>query len=110
MSGRTLGVGSAIVVAIAAAAAIVIRSPRNERAVPARLPNVLLITIDTLRWDHVGAYGASDVSTPALDGLAARGVRFETAIMHAPLTAPSVTPSASFLATTVRVCQRIRDV
>lgn len=89
MSGRTLGVGSAIVVAIAAAAAIVIRSPRNERAVPPRLPNVLLITIDTLRWDHVGAYGASDVSTPALDGLAARGVRFETAIMHAPLTAPS---------------------
>ncbi len=54
-----------------------------------RTPNVLLITIDTLRWDHVGAYGAGDGITPALDALAARGVRFETAIMHVPLTAPS---------------------
>jgi choline-sulfatase len=64
--------------------------PRFVRA--ARGPersNVLLITIDTLRWDHLGCYGAHDSATPVLDGLAARGARFETAVMHVPLTAPS---------------------
>jgi choline-sulfatase len=52
-------------------------------------PNVLLVTIDTLRWDHVGCYGSRNAATPVLDRLAASGARFETAIMHAPLTAPS---------------------
>lgn len=52
-------------------------------------PNVLLVTIDTLRWDRVGAYGARRAATPALDALAARGARFETAIAHVALTAPS---------------------
>ncbi len=52
-------------------------------------PNVLLVTIDTLRADHVGCYGLATASTPAIDALAARGVRFETAIAQAPLTGPS---------------------
>jgi arylsulfatase A-like enzyme/tetratricopeptide (TPR) repeat protein len=52
-------------------------------------PNVLLVTIDTLRADHVGCYGDKQASTPAIDELAARGVRFETAVAHAPLTGPS---------------------
>ena len=52
-------------------------------------PNVLLVTIDTLRADHVGCYGYRDASTPTIDALASRGVRFETAVVHAPLTGPS---------------------
>jgi len=52
-------------------------------------PNVLLVTIDTLRADHVGAYGAEGVLTPTLDALAARGVLFEQAMATAPLTLPS---------------------
>ena len=52
-------------------------------------PSVLLVTIDTLRADHVGAYGARDVATPTLDALAARGVLFENAMAAAPLTLPS---------------------
>jgi choline-sulfatase len=52
-------------------------------------PNVLLVTIDTLRADHVGCYGYTSATTPAIDGLAKRGVRFETAVAHAPLTGPS---------------------
>lgn len=52
-------------------------------------PNLLLVTIDTLRADHVGAYGAEGDPTPALDWLAAGGVRFETALAAAPLTLPS---------------------
>jgi arylsulfatase A-like enzyme/cytochrome c-type biogenesis protein CcmH/NrfG len=51
--------------------------------------NVLLVTIDTLRADHLGCYGDAAAATPTLDGLAARGVRFETALAQAPLTGPS---------------------
>jgi len=50
---------------------------------------VVLVTIDTLRADHLGCYGGSWVETPVLDALAERGVRFETAISPAPLTLPS---------------------
>jgi arylsulfatase A-like enzyme/Flp pilus assembly protein TadD len=52
--------------------------------------NVLLITIDTLRADALGAYGGA-VRTPALDRLAAEGVRFDFAHAHAVLTLPSHT-------------------
>ena len=52
-------------------------------------PNLLLITIDTLRADHVGAYGAATGATPALDALAAAGVRFDQVQTAVPLTGPS---------------------
>jgi len=52
-------------------------------------PNILLVTIDTLRADHLGCYGHAGAATPTLDALAARGVRFATAIAHVPLTGPS---------------------
>src|SRR6202051_3940604 len=52
-------------------------------------PNVILITIDTLRADHVGCYGAQGVKTPTLDGLARDGVVFEHALSQVPLTWPS---------------------
>jgi arylsulfatase A-like enzyme/Tfp pilus assembly protein PilF len=51
--------------------------------------NVLLITIDTLRADHVGVYGAGGEATPMMDRLAQHGVRFSTAISPAPLTLPA---------------------
>ena len=49
-------------------------------------PDVYLITIDTLRADHVGCYGYKQVETPALDALAADGVRFSEAFTHSPIT------------------------
>jgi arylsulfatase A-like enzyme/Flp pilus assembly protein TadD len=49
-------------------------------------PDVFLITIDTLRADHVGCYGYKQVETPALDALAADGVRFTQAYTHSPIT------------------------
>ena len=51
--------------------------------------NLLLVTIDTLRADHVGAYGYGKGTTPVLDGLVARGTRFESAQSAVPLTGPS---------------------
>ncbi|MBW2316370.1 MAG: sulfatase-like hydrolase/transferase [Deltaproteobacteria bacterium] len=62
---------------------------RVADAAQATGPNVVLVTIDTLRADHVGAYGAEFARTPVLDGLAAAGARFETAIAATPITLPS---------------------
>lgn len=54
-----------------------------------RRPNVLLITIDTLRADHVGAYGYAAARTPALDQLAREGVLCRDVVASAPITMPS---------------------
>ena len=52
--------------------------------------NVLLIVIDTLRFDRIGCYGAARDTSPAVDKLAANAVRFERAYATAPWTIPSV--------------------
>jgi len=54
-------------------------------------PDVYLITIDTLRADHVHCFGDKDVATPALDSLAAEGVRFASAFTPSPITNTSHT-------------------
>jgi choline-sulfatase len=51
--------------------------------------NVLLVTLDTTRADHLGCYGRTNVQTPTLDGLAASGALFESAYTSAVLTLPS---------------------
>ena len=60
--------------------------PRGVR--PDQL-NVLLITLDTTRWDRIGAYGDGAAATPNLDRIAGEGVLFEQAIAAAPLTLPA---------------------
>jgi arylsulfatase A-like enzyme/tetratricopeptide (TPR) repeat protein len=52
-------------------------------------PNVILLTLDTTRADHLACYGYSHVKTPNLDSLAHRGVLFEQAAATSPLTLPS---------------------
>jgi arylsulfatase A-like enzyme len=51
--------------------------------------NVLLVTVDCLRADRLSAAGYERRTTPNIDALAARGVRFENAFSTAPFTAPS---------------------
>src|SRR5713226_3637207 len=51
--------------------------------------NLLLITIDTLRADHVGVYGWTRARTAALDRLAREGIVFDRAFAAAPITLPS---------------------
>src|SRR5436190_2059543 len=51
--------------------------------------NLLLVTLDTTRADHLGCYGYVAARTPALDALAARGVLFENSYTVVPLTLPS---------------------
>jgi arylsulfatase A-like enzyme/Tfp pilus assembly protein PilF len=55
----------------------------------ARPAGIVLITIDTLRADHLECYGYRGVKTPAINQLAADGVRFTEDISQAPLTLPS---------------------
>ena len=54
-------------------------------------PDVFLITIDTLRADHVHCYGYENIQTPALDALAKDGIRFSQAFTPSPITNTSHT-------------------
>jgi len=94
--GATM-LASVVAIAIGALAGVVLSAvaggPPSVAAVPpstAKGPNVILIIADTLRADHVGAYGAADVKTPAIDSLAADGVVFEKAYAQSSWTRPSI--------------------
>lgn len=63
------------------------RSPSQPTL--ARGTPIVLISIDTLRSDHLSIYGYTQGSTPAIDRLAREGVAFERAYSHVPLTLPS---------------------
>jgi arylsulfatase A-like enzyme len=52
-------------------------------------PNVILVSIDTLRADHLGCYGYGEPTSPWIDGLASRGVLFTRAFSQASWTLPS---------------------
>ncbi|HSF44173.1 MAG TPA: sulfatase-like hydrolase/transferase [Thermoanaerobaculia bacterium] len=52
-------------------------------------PSLVLVTLDTVRADHLGSYGYQAAETPALDRLASEGVRFARASSPVPLTLPS---------------------
>lgn len=88
-----------ILLAVAAAALIVVLRPRDPAARIGRLwaargvakPNVVLVTMDTTRADHLACYGYPGVATPNLDAIAGRGVLFEQAATATPLTLPSHT-------------------
>jgi len=68
--------------------------------------NVVLISLDTTRADHIGAYGFKRIATPAIDSLAAEGVLFERAYTPAPLTFPA---HASLLSGTYPFAHGVRD-
>ena len=69
-------------------------------------PSVLLVSIDTLRADHIGSYGYQAAATPVIDALAARGLRFAQAETVTPLTLPAHT---SLLSGTFPSFHGVRD-
>ncbi|CAG0971342.1 Arylsulfatase [Myxococcaceae bacterium] len=73
----------ALLAGIAAALMSACSAPPPER--------IVLVTIDTLRADHVGAFGSERAKTATLDALAREGVRFDAAFSPVPLTLPSHT-------------------
>src|SRR5215469_7195500 len=60
-------------------------------AAPSAAPNVVVITVDTLRADHLGCYGDRQIRTPNIDALAQEGIRFERAYTPVPVTLPAHT-------------------
>ncbi len=90
--GQSNGLG----LLICAAAIFIVGVHGCERSHPERRPElgpdglrVLLITLDTTRADRIGCYGYANARTPALDGLARAGVRFDQAYCQVALTLPS---------------------
>lgn len=62
---------------------------RPEPTAAPSAANLVLITLDTVRADHLGCYGYAGAETPSLDRLAQEGVRFAQASAAVPLTLPS---------------------
>jgi len=81
-AGRLVVLGIVAVAVGATALAVALRRSVDRRT-------VVLVSIDTLRADRLGAYGRVPSITPSLDALAARGVVFENAWTAAPLTVPA---------------------
>ncbi|MEN6561893.1 MAG: sulfatase-like hydrolase/transferase [Acidobacteriota bacterium] len=109
-SPKVLGWAAAGVV-LAGAAAVMLCRPAGSGSVFGRLTkgrdfNVVLVTLDTVRADALGCYGRGDVETPALDGFAARGVRFDRCYAQTPLTLSS---HATLLTGTQPLFHRVRD-
>src|SRR6185369_1422212 len=79
----------AVIGLLAVAAVAVFRMHLPHSGNPAKAPNVVLIVLDTVRADHLGCYGYSQKTTPYIDELASKGVRFDQMITPSPWTAPS---------------------
>ncbi len=80
-----------LVAGLLAGAWVYLAKPRWARAVVgSKAPrNLLLVTIDTLRADHLGSFGYAEAQTPRLDALARGGLRFARATTVMPLTLPA---------------------
>ncbi len=73
-----------------AAAALISLSAGNTGCSRATAPSLLLITIDTLRADHLPAYGYHRPTAPQVDALAARGITMDQVVATIPETGPSL--------------------
>lgn len=73
-----------------------------------RRPNLLLITVDTLRADHLSAWGYARPTSPRIDRLAAEGARFAAAQVQWPKTGPSF--ASMFTSTYPKDNENVRQV
>jgi arylsulfatase len=86
---RGLGGARQAGAALCLLAGVNVTSEALELRAPGPRLNVLLITIDTLRADHLGAYGYARPTSPNIDRLAREGVLFRRAVSQWPKTSPS---------------------
>jgi len=69
--------------------------------------NIVVVTVDTLRADHLGCYGYTKINTPSVDRLAEKGTLFESAVCQVPITPPS---HASMFTGTYPGVHQVRNV
>lgn len=81
---KKLGVVTILILGLLAVIFLVFRKEK----IPLDL-NLLIITLDTTRADHIGSYGYPDIETPNLDWLAQNGIQFENCYTPVPLTLPA---------------------
>jgi arylsulfatase A-like enzyme/Flp pilus assembly protein TadD len=107
---RPWWLAGAVLAAAATAAGLGVVGLRTAREPSAAAgdsgPNVLLITCDTTRADHLGCYGRERASTPHIDRLAAEGVRFTRCSTCVPLTTAA---HASIMTGTYPFVHGVRD-
>ena len=107
MKRAHLAIAGVSLLVLASVAGWFLLGPRSSRFRGATADaSILLITVDTLRADRLGAYGYTGISTPNIDRLASEGVLFENAITPAVMTLPS---HASILTGTYPPTHGIRD-
>ena len=80
---------TAIYVVFLALVLLAIASPLSAAAPTTDRPNVLVLHVDQLRIDCLGAYGNPDVKTPNIDQLATDGVRYTNSFCAFPVCTPS---------------------
>ena len=97
-----------LIIATLASAWLFLARPRSIRSwfAPQAPKNLLLVSIDTLRADHLGCFGYAAAQTPRLDALARSGLRFARATTVMPLTLPA---HASLLTGTFPAWHGVRD-
>jgi len=89
MSARNLKQLLFALLILACLGAVLVLVVRDRRD-PAETPGVVLIIVDTLRADRLGAYGYEVATSPNIDEIAARGIVFEQAIANCSWTRPSI--------------------
>jgi tetratricopeptide (TPR) repeat protein len=82
-------VGSGFLASLGMTVALLFGVGCHKTETPPAPKPIILISIDTLRSDHLPAYGYQNVATPAIDALRADGILFSRAYSHVPLTLPS---------------------
>ena len=87
--GTLVAILGAALAAIGAVGPVAAQSEAPGGSLPPVRPNVLLITVDTLRADHLSSYGYHLRTSPVMDRLAEEGVRFDQAYTAIPMTGPS---------------------
>jgi arylsulfatase A-like enzyme/Flp pilus assembly protein TadD len=88
---RWIGIGAILVLAAAALIIFLLTSTANKKGIPGQCRdlNLMVITLDTMRADRIGAYGYHPAETPHIDRLASAGILFENCYTPVPVTLPS---------------------
>jgi N-acetylglucosamine-6-sulfatase len=80
---------SPVLAIVVAAAGCSAPTSVSAPAAPARPPNIVMVVVDDMRWDEMGAAGHPFIETPHMDRMAREGVRFTNAFATTPLCSPS---------------------